>query len=66
MHSTEHHDLISTAEAAALLGISVWTVLRRVADGRLTVAVKGPGVHGARLYHLADVEALRDEAKAAS
>lgn len=60
-------DLVTTAEAAAILGCSVATVNRWAAEGRLTAAVQFPGVRGARLYVRADVEAeAADESEASA
>lgn len=50
--------LISTAEAAQLLGRSVGTVNRWAANGRLTTVAKVPGPRGARFFDRAEVEAL--------
>lgn len=61
----ESPDLIPTAEAAVLLGVSVWTLHRWVEAGRLSEAAKLPGIRGARLFNRADVEALCAAAKSA-
>lgn len=53
-------DLISTAEAAAILNKSIWTVLRMVASGKLTPAAQAPGPKGARMYHRNEVLALAE------
>jgi excisionase family DNA binding protein len=52
-------DLIGTAEAAELLGVSLPTIKRKAQNGLLPVAHKMPGETGAYLFHRADVEALR-------
>ena len=51
-------DLIGTAEAAALRGVSVKTVTRWVRDGKLTPVQKLPGLRGAYVFDRSDVEAL--------
>lgn len=51
-------DLVSTQEAADILGKSVATVNRLAANGSLVEAAKAPGLRGARLYRRSDVEAL--------
>jgi len=55
--------LITTAEAAELLGVHVGTVSRMVASGRLTPSFKVPGKTGAFLFDPTDVEALAGVAK---
>lgn len=57
--------LIPTAEAARRLGVDVRTVHRWVKSGRLTPAVKTPGLRGALLFHREDVEAIAREDGAA-
>lgn len=61
MHKDAHTatDLITTAEAAQVLGVHVATISRMVASGRLTPAVKVPGKRGAFLFRPEDVDALR-------
>lgn len=59
-------DLVSTSEAKDIIGCSIATVNRHAAAGRLPIAKQIDGIRGARLYHRADVEALRDEMAAAS
>ncbi len=54
--------LLTTAEVAEILGKSVPTVTRMVADGKLDYWVKLPGVRGAYLFDLATVEAAKDDA----
>ena len=51
-------DLISTAEAARRLGITVSTLNRRAASGSIPVAVRVPGETGARLYDDAVIDQL--------
>ena len=57
--------LLSTAEAAALLGKSPATINRWADSGALPVAVKAPGIRGARFFTAAEIEKLRTEAGAA-
>lgn len=54
-------NLLTTAEVAERLGVSVATVNRRAAAGRLVPAVEFPGERGPRLYAVEDVEALASE-----
>lgn len=58
-------DLLTTAQAASVLGVHVRTVHRLVRDGRLTAALKLPTPTGAYLFEPDDVAALAAE-KAAS
>ena len=51
-------DLISTAEAARRLGITVSTLNRRATSGSIPVAVQVPGETGARLYDAAVIDQL--------
>lgn len=51
-------DLLTTAQAAEIFGVSVATVNRWVAAGRITPAVQFPGTTGGRLYDRADVDKL--------
>ena len=51
-------DLIGTHEAATRLAVSVRTVHRLVAHGRLTPAAKVPGATGAYLFHPDHVAAV--------
>jgi excisionase family DNA binding protein len=50
-------DLLTTAQAADMLGVSVWAIHRRVAARRLKAATKLPGTNG-YVFHRADVERL--------
>lgn len=49
-------DLLSTAEAAAIVGVSVRTLNRMADDGRVVAAAKAPGLRGGYLYDPAEVE----------
>lgn len=51
-------DLVSTAEASEISGLSVATINRWVREGRLTPAYEGDGIRGTRLYRRSDIEAL--------
>ena len=54
-------DLLTTAQAAEIVGRSVPTVNRWAAEGILTPAQKLPGLRGAYLFRRSDVEALSQE-----
>lgn len=58
-------DLVSTAEAAEVLGINVATLNRWAVAGRIQPAFTGPGKTGARMFARADIERLRAELSAA-
>src|SRR5437899_7891167 len=51
-------ELISAAEAAELLGRSKRTIARMAGDGRLTPALKLPGLRGDYLFQRSYVERL--------
>jgi hypothetical protein len=53
---TPGEDLITTAQAAALLGITVAWANKQAARGRLPVAQKLPGVTGAYLFRRGEIE----------
>ena len=57
-HAGDDDELLSTAEAAALLGKSTATINRWADSGALPVAVKAPGLRGARFFTRASVEAM--------
>ena len=54
--------LLTTAEVAEVLGISVPTVNRWAANGRLQPAQKLPGLRGHYLFRAQDVDALKGDA----
>lgn len=56
-----HTDLIPTAEAAEIVGVSVTTVNRWADSGRLRTAAQAPGPRGARLFARPDVLAMAEE-----
>ncbi len=58
MPKFEQDDLVTSADAARILGVHVATVARRVASGSLRPALKLPGETGAYLFARADVERL--------
>lgn len=58
-------NLLSTAQAAELLGVSVYTVNRWAREGRITPSVQLSGPTGARLYDPEHIEAVAS-AKAAT
>lgn len=53
-------DLLSTAEAAALIGVDSSTLSRWVASERIAIAHKIPGKTGAFLFAQAEAERARD------
>lgn len=55
-----NNDLISTAEAAAILGTTVSTVNRRAIAGQIPVAQQLPGMTGARLFRRSVVTRLAE------
>lgn len=57
-------DLLTTAEAALILGKPIGTVNRWAKEGKLREAAKLPGRTGSRLYRRSDVEALVEGAAA--
>lgn len=54
----EPDDLLTAAEMASTFGVTVATINRWAAEGKLPVAYKLPGVRGANLFSRAAVEAL--------
>lgn len=50
-------DLVSSSDAAAVLGVSIPTVNRWARSGKLQPAHKVPGIRGAYLFHRRVVEA---------
>ncbi len=58
---THAGELLSTADAARRIGVSVATVNRWVGAGTLSPAAKAPGLRGARLFSAVDVERVKSE-----
>jgi excisionase family DNA binding protein len=56
VHTRCMDQLLTTTEAAHILGVSIATVQRMVADGRLVSVAKAPGLRGAYLFTDADVQ----------
>ena len=54
-------NLMRSAEVADFLGVDVSTLAAWARDGRITPAIKLPGIRGARLFERADVERLAKE-----
>jgi excisionase family DNA binding protein len=50
------NDLLTTAQVAERLGLSVYTINRYVRDGRIRAEMQMPGSKGARLYHPAEID----------
>jgi predicted site-specific integrase-resolvase len=58
-------DLISTAEAADILGVNIATVNRWAVAGRIEPTFTGPGKTGARMFARTEVERVKAEVTAA-
>ncbi len=58
--------LLTTAEVAERLGISVATVNRHARAGQLRPDAQMPGSKGARLFHPSEVDRFRSDMEAAS
>lgn len=56
----DNPDLVTSPQAALILGVSLRTVHRYTDAGDLTPALQLPGPNGAYLFRRADVVALRD------
>jgi excisionase family DNA binding protein len=54
-------DLIGTADAAEILGVSSRTVKRLARAGELPYTIKMPGDTGAYMFLRRDVERIRDQ-----
>lgn len=54
--------LLTSAEAARQLNIDRSTLSRWVADGKVTPALKAPGLRGAYFFDSAEVERLKTKA----
>jgi predicted site-specific integrase-resolvase len=61
MQRPDRAEIVSTAEAAVILGVEVATINRWTLAGRLTVAFQGLGKTSPRFFYREDVEALRDK-----
>ena len=61
MPTMQTADLIPTAEAAEIVGVSVATINRWADSGKLRTAVQAPGPTGARLFARPDVLAQAKE-----
>lgn len=59
---TDTDDLLTTAQAAQLIGVTVRTIARWVDAGKLSPAVDFPGLRGPRMFRRDDVLALKDAA----
>lgn len=57
----KHSGLIGSAESCQTLKIHPATLLRWIADGKITPAHKLPGRNGAYLFNRDDINALADE-----
>lgn len=58
----KNRHMITTAEAARRLGISVPTLNKWARTGKITPAIKAPGLRGARMYdeeHIASLAVQR-------
>ncbi|MFL0579163.1 helix-turn-helix domain-containing protein [Dietzia sp. 179-F 9C3 NHS] len=58
-------ELLNSAEAAELLGVSKWHVSRMVRAGKLAAAVQAPGPRGAFLFDPEAVRALAESRRTA-
>lgn len=59
---TDPGELLTSTQAAAILGVSARTIQRRVKAGLLVPAARVPaGHHGTYLFRRADIEALAAE-----
>lgn len=58
MSKVSPEELVPTSEVAARLGVTPKTVARWAAEGRITPAIKAPGLRGAMLFRVDDLDAL--------
>lgn len=61
MTKTTTTEQVPTAEAARVLGVSVWSIRRLIERGELEPTAKLPGLRGAYLFDRADVDRLAAE-----
>jgi len=59
-------ELLTTAQAADVIGVSVATVHRMAETGELPVALKADGLRGPKFYRVEDVLPLAERRKAES
>ena len=59
---THMETLLTTKEAAAALGVAPQTIARWVDTGKLTPALRGPGVRGSMFFRDQDIDALKESA----
>jgi len=53
--------LLTTAEAASFLGVSIATVTRLARSGALEETHKGTGLRGARVFHIDELSRVATE-----
>lgn len=63
--NTTTPELIGSAEACKMLGITRATLSRRVASGRMTAVMQMPGPNGAFVFRRDHIEALANKRGAA-
>ena len=54
--------LLTTKEAATALGVAPQTIARWVDTGKLTPALRAPGVRGPMFFRDQDIDALKESA----
>ena len=54
--------LLTTREAAEVLGVAPQTIARWVETGRLSPALRAPGLRGSMFFRPGDVDALKESA----
>jgi excisionase family DNA binding protein len=60
MNTSKENELVSTTELAELAEVTVPTVTRWVAEGRVTPVYKGKGLRGAFLFSRHEVDRFLD------